>query len=63
MELILLENVQNLGKLGERVTVKSGFGRNFLVPQGKAVPATEKNIEAFEHRQKISLGGKSAPRA
>ena len=51
MDLILLENVQNLGKLGERVTVKSGFGRNFLVPQGKAVPATEKNIEAFEHRR------------
>ena len=51
MDLILLENVQNLGKLGERVTVKSGFGRNFLVPQGKAVPATEKNLEAFEQRR------------
>lgn len=51
MDLILLENVQNLGKLGDRVTVKPGFGRNFLVPQGKAVPATQENIEAFEQRR------------
>lgn len=51
MELILLEKVQNLGDLGEKVNVKPGFGRNYLVPQGKAVPATEKNIEMFETRR------------
>jgi large subunit ribosomal protein L9 len=51
MELILLEKVQNLGDLGEKVNVKPGFGRNYLVPQGKAVPATAKNIEMFETRR------------
>ena len=51
MELILLEKVQNLGDLGDRVDVKPGYGRNFLVPQGKAVPATKANIEAFEARR------------
>jgi len=51
MELILLEKVQNLGDLGDRVKVKSGFGRNFLVPQGKAAPATQKNIAIFEARR------------
>ncbi len=48
MELILLEKVQNLGDLGEKVNVKPGFGRNYLVPQGKAVPATTENIALFE---------------
>jgi large subunit ribosomal protein L9 len=48
MELILLEKVQNLGDLGEKVKVKAGFGRNYLVPHGKAVPATPANIERFE---------------
>ncbi|HLF30295.1 MAG TPA: 50S ribosomal protein L9 [Xanthomonadales bacterium] len=51
MELILLEKVQNLGNLGDKVKVRSGFGRNFLVPSGKAVPATEKNIAHFEARR------------
>ena len=51
MELILLEKVQNLGDLGEKVNVKPGFGRNYLVPQGKAVPATKENIAAFEARR------------
>ena len=51
MELILLEKVQNLGDLGEKVNVKPGFGRNYLVPQGKAVPATTENIELFETRR------------
>lgn len=51
MELILLEKVQNLGDLGDRVDVKPGFGRNFLVPQGMAVPATKANIEHFEARR------------
>ena len=48
MELILLEKVQNLGDLGQKVRVKAGFGRNYLVPQGKAVPATPANVERFE---------------
>lgn len=51
MELILLEKVQNLGDLGEKVNVKPGFGRNYLVPQGKAVPATAENIKLFEERR------------
>lgn len=51
MELILLEKVQNLGDLGDRVNVKPGYGRNFLVPAGKAVPATPDNIKEFEARR------------
>ena len=51
MELILLQKVTNLGGLGDKVSVKPGYGRNFLVPQGKAVPATEANIAEFEARR------------
>ena len=51
MEVILLENVANLGGLGDQVTVKPGYGRNFLVPKGKAVPATAANIADFESRR------------
>jgi len=51
MELILLQRVTNLGNLGDKVTVKPGYGRNFLVPQGKAVPATPANIAEFEARR------------
>jgi len=51
MEIILLENVANLGGLGDRVNVKPGYGRNYLVPQGKAVPATAINIAEFESRR------------
>ncbi len=51
MEVILLENIGNLGGLGDRVDVKSGFGRNFLIPQGKAVSATKDNIAEFEARR------------
>ncbi|MDO3386884.1 50S ribosomal protein L9 [Gilvimarinus sp. SDUM040013] len=51
MEVILLEKVGKLGAIGDKVTVKSGFGRNFLVPQGKAVPATETNVAEFEARR------------
>ncbi len=51
MELILLQKVTNLGALGDKVTVKRGYGRNYLVPQGKAVPATAANIAAFEARR------------
>ncbi|QWF14788.1 50S ribosomal protein L9 [Lysobacter capsici] len=51
MQLILLQNVTNLGKLGDKVNVKPGYGRNFLVPQGKAVPATASNLADFETRR------------
>ncbi|WP_115302859.1 50S ribosomal protein L9 [Legionella beliardensis] len=51
MEVILLEKVRNLGNLGDRVEVKAGYGRNYLIPQSKAVSATEKNIEYFENRR------------
>jgi len=51
MEVILLEKVENLGGLGDRVNVKSGYGRNFLIPSGKATPATEAHIKAFEARR------------
>jgi large subunit ribosomal protein L9 len=51
MEVILLEKVANLGALGSKVSVKAGYGRNFLIPQGKAVPATQSNLDAFEARR------------
>ena len=51
MEVILLENIRNLGGLGDKVDVRAGYGRNFLIPQGKAVPANKENIEAFEARR------------
>lgn len=51
MEVILLENIGNLGNLGDKVKVKAGYGRNFLLPTGKAVPATGANIETFEARR------------
>lgn len=51
MEVILLEKVRNLGNLGDKVHVKSGYGRNYLIPQNKAVFATGQNIELFEKRR------------
>jgi large subunit ribosomal protein L9 len=51
MEVILLEKVKNLGALGDKVKVKPGYGRNYLVPQGKAVPADKANLEAFEQKR------------
>lgn len=51
MEVILLETVANLGNLGDRVNVRSGYGRNFLVPSNKAVPANEANVAEFEARR------------
>ncbi|WP_215395823.1 50S ribosomal protein L9 [Rheinheimera oceanensis] len=51
MQIILLDKVANLGGLGDNVAVKSGYARNFLFPQGKAVPATKANIEKFEARR------------
>ena len=51
MNVILLEKISNLGNLGEEVTVKPGFARNFLLPQGKAVTADEENRTVFEGRR------------
>jgi len=51
MQVILMEKVENLGELGELVTVKPGFARNYLVPQGKAKMATEANMAEFEARR------------
>ncbi|WP_101757886.1 50S ribosomal protein L9 [Oceanicoccus sp. KOV_DT_Chl] len=51
MQVILLEKVGKLGDLGDKVTVKAGFGRNYLIPYGKAVPATASNVADFESRR------------
>ena len=51
MDVILLEKVGKLGNVGDKVAVKAGFGRNYLIAQGKALPATAANLEAFEARR------------
>ena len=51
MNVILLENVENLGAIGDLVKVKAGFGRNFLLPQGKAALATPENVKAIDARR------------
>lgn len=51
MDIILLENIDNLGVIGDKVTVKSGYGRNYLLPQGKATLATAANLAKFEARR------------
>jgi large subunit ribosomal protein L9 len=51
MDVILLEKVGKLGSIGDKVSVKSGYGRNFLIPKGKAIFATAENVAAFEQRR------------
>ena len=51
MDVILLDKVGKLGEVGDKVTVNAGFGRNFLIPQGKALPATAANVADFEVRR------------
>lgn len=51
MEVILLEKVDNLGKLGDRIKVRRGYARNYLIPKGKATEATGANLEAFEAKR------------
>ena len=51
MEIILLERVHKLGKMGDKVGVKAGYARNYLVPQGMALPATKANLVVFEARR------------
>ncbi len=61
MEVILLDNIGKLGGLGDKVAVKPGYGRNYLVPYGLAVPATKDNVEAFE-AQRAELEAQAAER-
>ena len=58
MNVILLERIEKLGQIGDLVTVKSGYGRNFLLPQGKAVYASKENIKSFAE-QKVQLEGEN----
>lgn len=51
MEVILMKKVANLGNLGEKVDIRAGYGRNFLIPKGYAVPATAENLKRFEERR------------
>jgi large subunit ribosomal protein L9 len=53
MRVILRENLDNLGKAGEVVTVRAGYGRNYLLPKGLAVPATEKDEARLQHEQRV----------
>ena len=52
MQIILREDISNLGKSGELVSVKPGYGRNYLIPQGLAVLATERNVKLLEHHKR-----------
>jgi large subunit ribosomal protein L9 len=51
MEVILLDRVENLGKLGDKVNVRQGYGRNYLIPKGKAARVTPENLAEFEARR------------
>ena len=51
MEIILIESIKNVGKLGEVANVANGYARNFLIPYGKAVPATKANLAVFENKR------------
>ncbi len=53
MQVILREDIEKLGKIGDLVKVKEGFGRNYLIPQKKAIEATPKNVNAMEHARKM----------
>ena len=59
MEVILLEKIRNVGNIGDKVKVKAGFGRNFLLPQGKAAAATSANLVKFE-KMRTDLEKKAA---
>jgi large subunit ribosomal protein L9 len=58
MKVILTEDLKGTGKKGEVVNVKDGYGRNFLIPDGRAIPATEGNVKRFEHIIKSFTGRK-----
>ena len=60
MEIVLLENIKNLGKIGDVVNVKRGYGRNFLIKYGKALKASKEN-QALVNKKKIELNEKILP--
>ena len=65
MQVILLEDIPSLGKVGDKVKVSDGYGRNYLIPQKKAILATEKSLKAIEHQkrqvqQQLDKGKKDA---
>lgn len=62
MRLILKEDLENLGKAGEVVTVRDGYGRNYLLPRGLALPATEKDVARMEHEKRV-IASRAAKRA
>lgn len=55
MQVILKENLKNLGKIGDIVNVKDGYARNYLIPKGLAIDATAKNIRALEHAKRVVM--------
>lgn len=61
MEVILLENMRKLGKFGDKVSVSNGYGRNYLIPQEKALPASQENIIRFE-KERLALEKKATSR-
>ena len=62
MQVILLERIERLGKIGDEVRVKNGFGRNFLIPQGKALVANDRNRKRFEHEREAIEARNAAAR-
>jgi large subunit ribosomal protein L9 len=62
MQVILLERIERLGKIGDEVRVKNGFGRNFLIPQGKALIANDRNRKRFEHEREAIEARNAASR-
>jgi len=62
MQVILLERIERLGKIGDEVRVKNGFGRNFLIPQGKALIANDRNRKRFEHEREAIEARNAAAR-
>jgi large subunit ribosomal protein L9 len=63
MQVILLERIERLGKIGDEVRVKNGFARNFLIPQGKALVANDRNRKRFEHEREAIEARNAAARA
>ena len=63
MQVILLERIERLGKIGDEVRVKNGFARNFLIPQGKALIANDRNRKRFEHEREAIEARNAAARA
>lgn len=63
MKIILREDVDHVGKMGDLVTVKDGYARNYLLPRDMAAPATERNVRALEHQKRLIDGKRKKERA